>query len=151
MHRKVCECLASILHQRYWSRSNLWFVTLSHLNCLKQHRSHGPIIFIKFGHKTAYDISQDPFWSILTYVNFWRLHGCSSSFGKIGCLHWFGQESVNRCALECSTYPGLDFWISHWLAICWAKNCQFLRIFELSKSCQIFLTLNFGILSHKLA
>ena len=32
MYRKLCKCVASILHQRYWSN----------FNCLNQHRSHGP-------------------------------------------------------------------------------------------------------------
>ena len=32
-------------------------------------------IFVKFGLKTPYDISLDPFWSILKYVNFWHLQG----------------------------------------------------------------------------
>ena len=44
------------------------------------------IFLSKFGLKTAYDISQDPFWSILAYVNFWRLQGRSSILAKMGCL-----------------------------------------------------------------
>ena len=38
--------------------------------------------FVKFGLKTPYDISQDPSWSILTYVNFWRLQGHLSNLPK---------------------------------------------------------------------
>ena len=38
--------------------------------------------FVKFGLKTPYDISWDPSWSILTYVNFWRLQGHSSNLPK---------------------------------------------------------------------
>ena len=37
---------------------------------------------VKFGLKTPYDISKDPSWSILTYVNFWRLQGHSSNLPK---------------------------------------------------------------------
>ena len=31
--------------------------------------------FVKFGLKTAWDISYDIFWPILKYVNFWQLQG----------------------------------------------------------------------------
>ena len=41
------------------------------------------IFFVKFGLKTAWHISYDIFWSLLTYVNFWRLQGCLSTFAKI--------------------------------------------------------------------
>ena len=39
--------------------------------------------FLKFGLKTAWDISYDILWSILTYVKFWRLQGRLSTFAKI--------------------------------------------------------------------
>ena len=39
--------------------------------------------FVKFGLKTAWHISYDILWSLLTYVNFWRLQGHSSTFAKI--------------------------------------------------------------------
>ena len=42
--------------------------------------------FVKFGLKTAWGISYDILWSLLTYVNFWRLQGRLSTFAKIGCL-----------------------------------------------------------------
>ena len=156
--------------------------------------------FVKFGLKTAWDISYDILWLILKYVNFWLLQGHSSTLGKIlglqkinffsmkerqgfdealgvlggqvpglyggiifgGMWHtwgsgralkmkvsffdtfatpkrvlgidWFDQESVHSCVLGYSTYPGLDFWIRHQLAISWAFKCQFLRIFDISKS-----------------
>ena len=40
-------------------------------------------IFVKFGLKTAWHISYDILWSLLTYVNFWRLQGHLSTFAKI--------------------------------------------------------------------
>ena len=42
--------------------------------------------FVKFGLKTAWDISYDISWLILKYVNFWLLQGLLSILGKIGCL-----------------------------------------------------------------
>ena len=63
------------------------------------------IFFVKFGLKTAWDISYDIFWQLLTYVNFWKLQGHSSIFGKIGCLHkinffsmkeWQGSDKAWR-------------------------------------------------------
>ena len=38
--------------------------------------------FIKFGPKTAWDISYDILWPILKYVNFWWLQGRSSNLPK---------------------------------------------------------------------
>ena len=38
--------------------------------------------FVKFGLKTAWDISYDILWPILKYVNFWRLQGHSSNLSK---------------------------------------------------------------------
>ena len=38
--------------------------------------------FVKFGLKTAWDISYDILWPILKYVNFWRLQGRSSNLWK---------------------------------------------------------------------
>ena len=40
-------------------------------------------IFVKFGLKTAWHISYDILWSLLTYVNFWQLQGRLSTFAKI--------------------------------------------------------------------
>ena len=39
--------------------------------------------FVKFGLKTAWHISCDILWSLLTHVNFWRLQGHLSTFAKI--------------------------------------------------------------------
>ena len=39
--------------------------------------------FVKFGLKTAWHISYDILWSLLTYVNFWQLQGRLSIFAKI--------------------------------------------------------------------
>ena len=39
--------------------------------------------FVKFGLKTAWHIAYDILWSLLTYVNFWRLQGHLSTFAKI--------------------------------------------------------------------
>ena len=39
--------------------------------------------FVKFGLKTAWHISYDILWSLLAYVNFWRLQGHLSTFAKI--------------------------------------------------------------------
>ena len=38
--------------------------------------------FVKFGLKTAWDISYDILWPILKYVNFWRLQGHLSNLTK---------------------------------------------------------------------
>ena len=38
--------------------------------------------FVKFGLKTAWDISYDILWPIVKYVNFWRLQGHSSNLSK---------------------------------------------------------------------
>ena len=38
--------------------------------------------FVKFGLKTAWDISYDILWPILKYINFWRLQGHSSNLSK---------------------------------------------------------------------
>ena len=40
-------------------------------------------VFVKFGLKTPYNISWDPFWSILTHVNFWWLQGYLSNLPKL--------------------------------------------------------------------
>ena len=42
--------------------------------------------FVKFGLKTALDISYDILWSLLKFVNFWQFQGHLSIFAKIGCL-----------------------------------------------------------------
>ena len=42
--------------------------------------------FVKFGLRTACDISYDILLSLLKFVNFWRLHGRLSILAKIGCL-----------------------------------------------------------------
>ena len=42
--------------------------------------------FVKFGLRTAWDISYDILLSLLKFVNFWRLQGCLSILAKIGCL-----------------------------------------------------------------
>ena len=41
---------------------------------------------VKFGLKTAWDMSYDILLSLLKFVNFWRLQGCLSILAKIGCL-----------------------------------------------------------------
>ena len=41
---------------------------------------------VKFGLKTAWDMSYDILLSLLKCVNFWRLQGRSSILAKIGCL-----------------------------------------------------------------
>ena len=42
--------------------------------------------FVKFGLRTAWDISYDMLLSLLKFVNFWRLQGRLSILAKIGCL-----------------------------------------------------------------
>ena len=42
--------------------------------------------FVKFGLRTAWDISYDILLSLLKFVNFWRLQGRLSILAKIGCL-----------------------------------------------------------------
>ena len=42
--------------------------------------------FVKFGLRTACDISYDILLSLLKFVNFWRLQGHLSILAKIGCL-----------------------------------------------------------------
>ena len=41
---------------------------------------------VKFGLKTAWDMSYDILLSLLKFVNFWRLQGHLSILAKIGCL-----------------------------------------------------------------
>ena len=41
---------------------------------------------VKFGLKTAWDMSYDILLSLLKFVNFWRLQGRLSILAKIGCL-----------------------------------------------------------------
>ena len=43
-------------------------------------------VFVKFGLRTAWDISYDILLSLLKFVNFWRLQGHLSILAKIGCL-----------------------------------------------------------------
>ena len=152
--------------------------------------------FVKFGLKTAWDISYDILWPILKYVNFWQLQGHLSNLSKkdafrksifsrwrsnkastrLGVLggqvprlyggtifgggvthlghpvghlaqkfhfldtfaaaqrvlgiDWFGQESVHRCGLGYSRYPGLDFWTGHRLAVCWGFKCWLFENFQ---------------------
>ena len=40
--------------------------------------------FVKFGLKTAWDISYDTLWPLLKYVNFWWLQGCLNIFPLSG-------------------------------------------------------------------
>ena len=42
--------------------------------------------FVKFGLRTAWDISYDILLSLLKFINFWRLQGRLSILAKIGCL-----------------------------------------------------------------
>ena len=42
--------------------------------------------FVKFGLRTAWDISYDILLSLFKFVNFWRLQGRLSILAKIGCL-----------------------------------------------------------------
>ena len=42
--------------------------------------------FVKFGLRTAWDISYDILLSLLKFVNFWWLQGRLSILAKIGCL-----------------------------------------------------------------
>ena len=66
-----------------------------------------------------------------------------------GIWHWLiSSRSVHRCGLGWSRYPGLDFWISHRLAVWWAVKCRFLRC---QKILQIFTRWVLDILAHKLA
>ena len=46
--------------------------------------------FVKFGLKTASDISYDILWLIMKYVSFWLLQGHSSTLGKI-----LGLQKIN--------------------------------------------------------
>ena len=67
-----------------------------HLNHLIAERVSAPnrqfgtlpigIFFVKFGLRTAWDISYDILLSLLKFVNFWRLQGGLSILAKIGCL-----------------------------------------------------------------
>ena len=51
--------------------------------------------FVKFGLKTAWDISYDILWLILKYVNFWLLQGHSSTSGKI-----IGLQKINLFSMK---------------------------------------------------
>ena len=58
--------------------------------------------FVKFGLKTAWDISYDILWPILKYVNFWRLQGCSSNLSKKDAFRksifspWRSDEALTK-------------------------------------------------------
>ena len=107
-HRKLCKCVVRHFSPIYESRSNFevvwkwvmgpswcpsllrWFkftlkppYTIASGNLLSAiwDTSHWTS-FVKFGLKTAWDISYDILWPILKYVNFWRLQGCSSNLSK---------------------------------------------------------------------
>ena len=51
--------------------------------------------FVKFGLKTAWDISYDILWLILKYVNFWLLQGHSNTLGKI-----LGLQKINLFSMK---------------------------------------------------
>ena len=79
---------------------------------------------VKFGLKTAWDISHDILWSFLTYVNFWWLQGCLSTFAKIGCLQWGGY--ICWCF---GVFLFLSWvWVFQWVG--WLGQFQFIvRVF----------------------
>ena len=58
--------------------------------------------FVKFGLKTAWDISYDILWPILKYVNFWRLQGRLSNLSKKDAFRksvfsrWRSNEALMR-------------------------------------------------------
>ena len=66
--------------------------------------------FVKFGLKTAWDISYDILWPILKYVNFWRHQGRSSNLSKKDAFRksifsrWRSNEASTR--LRCFRWAG---------------------------------------------
>ena len=117
--------------------------------------------FVKFGLKTAWDISYGPFRSILTYVNFWWLQGNSSTWAKIR-----GLQKVNVFLMK-EQWGVKVFWgvlggqvprlyggtifrggMTPWGCLVGLR----VQRFHFSKSLSnFFYPPNFGILTHKLA
>ena len=76
--------------------------------------------FVKFGLKTAWDISYDILWPILKYVNFWRLQGRSSNLSKKDAFRksifsrWRSDEALTRLGgVLGGQVPRLYIWWYH--------------------------------------
>ena len=57
---------------------------------------------VKFGLKTAWDMSYDILLSLLKFVNFWWLQGHLSILAKIGCLQKFSFLDEGATGLQCN-------------------------------------------------
>ena len=73
--------------------------------------------FVKFGLKTAWHISYDILWSILTYVNFWRLQDRLSTFAKIQGPQKIKVFSMKEQSVVDEAWGGFrwaDNWATWW-------------------------------------
>ena len=72
--------------------------------------------FVKFGLKTAWHISYDILWSLLTYVNFWQLQGHLSTFAKIRGLQKIKVFSMKERSVvdEAWGFRWADNWATWW-------------------------------------
>ena len=72
---------------------------------------------VKFGLKTAWHISCDILWSLLTYVNFWWLQGCLSTFAKIRGPQKIKVFSMKERSVVDEAWGGFrwaDSWATWW-------------------------------------
>ena len=76
--------------------------------------------FVKFGLKTAWDISYDILWPILKYVNFWWLQGRSSNLSKKDAFRksifsrWRSDEASTRLGGFRWAGPKAIWWYHFW-------------------------------------
>ena len=73
--------------------------------------------FVKFGLKTAWHISYDILWSLLTYVNFWWLQGRLSTFAKIRGPQKIKVFSMKERSVVDEAWGGCrwaDSWATWW-------------------------------------
>ena len=72
--------------------------------------------FVKFGLKTAWHMSYDILWSLLTYVNFWQLQGHLSTFAKIRALQKIKVFLMKERSVvdELGGFRWADSWATWW-------------------------------------
>ena len=124
--KDILKMVHWVLHIQIWYKAQGWIGYMM-----------GPLL-------VGCDTLKGPLWAVKlgtllfdTFATLWRAHS----------IDLFHEESVHRCAIGCSTYPGLDFWICDRLAIWWAIKWQFLRC---QKVTQMFMWWVLDILTHKL-
>ena len=74
------HCFPGGLSTKSTLEHSMWQIWISHLG-------HFLVdVFVKFGHKGPWKISQDLLWSFLKYINIWQVQGCLTIFQKMGAL-----------------------------------------------------------------